>query len=163
MGNHIRYIVLGLFALIFCSFSECRAQDTLRTDSADVLPLRFALLTCTPGTDAYAHFGHTAILKVSEQQPTVYNYGCFDATQKYFLFNFIAGNTNYLLEDEPLLYFLQRYSQMGNGVTLQLLNLKDSENERLSELLAENMQTENQTYLYNWLYDNCTERALDII
>ena len=143
------------------------AQDTAATaqDTAATAPLRFSLLTCTPGTDVYAHFGHTAILMDdgATGRAVVYNYGCFDSSQDHFVMNFVKGDTNYMLEEEPLQFFLWRYGQMGNGVTEQQLNLTASEALRLKALLAENVKPVNQTYLYNWLYDNCTERARDII
>lgn len=151
--------------LLFCCSTIIRAQDTLSVQSPEPSPFRFSVLTCTPGTDAYAHFGHTAILLEDTigKRNAVFNYGCFDDTQKNFILNFMAGNTNYLLEAESLEFFLWRYGQTGNGVTRQELDLTSEESQRLWDLLVWNMQRKNQTYLYNWLYDNCTERARNII
>ena len=159
-----KYSILSGFLLLFCS-SIIRAQDTLSVQSSESSPFRFSVLTCTPGTDAYAHFGHTAILleDTIAKRNAVFNYGCFDDSQKNFILNFMAGNTNYLLEAESLDFFLWRYRQTGNGVTRQELDLTSDESQKLWDLLVWNMQRENQTYLYNWLYDNCTERARDII
>lgn len=153
-----RYILLSVVALIACV--GVRAQVTQEEGT-----LRFSLLTCTPGTDAYAHFGHTAIRMDDTKTglSVVYNYGCFDYSQHNFILNFVRGNTNYLLEKEMLRFFLWRYHQLGNGVTEQKLNLTADEAARLEQLLVENVRPENQTYLYSWLYDNCTERARDII
>ena len=146
---------------------ERDAADTVEQDaeSGEGEGIVFSLLTCTPGTDAYAHFGHTALLMEDSVRDVnaVFNYGCFDATQKHFLFNFVAGNTNYMLEAESLDFFLWRYGVTGNGVTKQRLALTDAECRQLIVLLRENLKKENQTYLYNWLYDNCTQRARDII
>ena len=159
-----KYSILSGFLLLLCS-STIRAQDTLSVQSSESSPFRFSVLTCTPGTDAYAHFGHTAILleDTIAKRNAVFNYGCFDDSQKNFILNFMAGNTNYLLEAESLDFFLWRYRQTGNGVTRQELDLTSDESQKLWDLLVWNMQRENQTYLYNWLYDNCTERARDII
>jgi len=159
-----KYSILLGFLLLLCS-SIIRAQDTLSVQSSESSPFRFSVLTCTPGTDAYAHFGHTAILleDTIAKRNAVFNYGCFDDSQKNFILNFMAGNTNYLLEAESLDFFLWRYRQTGNGVTRQELDLTSDESQKLWDLLVWNMQRENQTYLYNWLYDNCTERARDII
>lgn len=163
MSWHKNSILLGL--LLLCCSAIIRAQDTLSVQSPEPSPFRFSVLTCTPGTDAYAHFGHTAILleDTVSKRNAVFNYGCFDDTQKNFILNFMAGNTNYLLEAESLNFFLWRYRQTGNGVTRQELDLTPEESQNLWDLLVWNMQRENQTYLYNWLYDNCTERARDII
>ena len=153
-----RYILLSVVVLMSCMGIGTQA---MQAEGA----LRFSLLTCTPGTDAYAHFGHTAILMIDEEsgKEVVYNYGCFDSSQQNFVLNFVKGDTNYKLEEETLRFFLWRYSEMGNGVTEQQLNLTAAEALRLKALLAENVRPENQTYLYNWLYDNCTERARDVI
>jgi hypothetical protein len=150
-------------ALSLCA--QPRSKEAADSPANDGKSLHFALLTCTPGTDAYAHFGHTAIMMTDEAsgQAVVYNYGCFDSSQDHFVWNFVKGDTNYKLEEEPLDYFLWRYSETGNGVTRQQLNLTPTEALRLRQLLARNLQPANQTYLYNWLYDNCTERARDII
>ncbi len=156
-------ILLGV--ILLCCSVVIKAQDTLSVKSHESSPFRFSVLTCTPGTDAYAHFGHTAILMEDTiaQRNAVFNYGCFDDSQKFFIINFIAGNTNYMLEAESLEFFLWRYGVTGNGVTRQELSLTADESQELWDLLVWNMQKENQTYLYNWLYDNCTERARDII
>ena len=165
-----RYILLT--ALVVMTFPLKGLAEDAPLTVADSLQernasegVRFSLLTCTPGTDAYAHFGHTAILAVDERtgKRDVYNYGCFDSSQKNFVLNFIKGDTNYLLEAESERFFLWRYSENGNGVTQQELNLTEEEALRLKSLLEENVRPENQTYLYNWLYDNCTERARDVI
>jgi len=161
-----RYILLAVVALMACV--GIRAHESTAREKEDSLqqaenPLHFSLLTCTPGTDAYAHFGHTAILMEEGGEAVVYNYGCFDSSQRHFVLNFVKGDTNYRLEQETRRFFLWRYSELGNGVTEQVLNLTPAEARRLKALLAENLRPENQTYLYSWLYDNCTERARDII
>ena len=52
---------------------------------------------------------------------------------------------------------------LGDGVSEQVLNLNQEEANRLLVMLLENLRPENQEYRYNWLYDNCTERARDMI
>jgi hypothetical protein len=102
--------------------------------------ISISILTCTPGTDLYAKFGHTA-LRVKDytlQKDIVFNYGCFDDSQKNFILNFMAGNTNYLLEAESLDFFLWRYRQTGNGVTRQELDLTSDESQKLWDLLVWN-------------------------
>ena len=127
-----------------------KTKDALRLDSISI-----SILTCTPGTDLYAKFGHTA-LRVKDhtlQQDVVFNYGCFDGTANDFVFKFILGQTDYLLEAEPYDYLVARYGYMGNGVKEQVLNLTKEEANRLLYLLLENIRPENQEYRYVWLYD----------
>jgi len=127
--------------------------------------LRASLLTCTPGLDAYAHFGHTAlrIFDITTNKDFVFNYGCFDSTQGDFIIKFIKGETDYVVEAENGDFFTYRYDMMGNGVTEQVINLTQPEAHKLFDLLKENLRPENRGYRYSWLYDNCTTRARDMI
>ena len=134
--------------------------------------LQISLITCSPGHDTYAMFGHTAI-RVTDyrQQPTtqlrfrdvVYNYGMFNYNSENFIYRFVKGETDYILGIEPAEFFFDRYNERGMTVTEQVLNLTLNEKEALSQKLITNSQPENRTYRYNWLYDNCTTRARDVI
>ena len=134
--------------------------DTLLLDSIEV-----SLLTCTPGKDMYAKFGHTAlrVRDFTKNQDVVFNYGCFDYNANNFVLKFVLGQTDYLLDAEEFDFLKYRYGMLGNGVEEQVLNLSQLEANRLLALLLENLRPENQEYRYNWLYDNCTERARDMI
>lgn len=127
--------------------------------------LRISLLTCSPGNDAYAHFGHTAIrvLNYDTYQDEVYNYGCFDYNESMFVYKFIKGETDYILGVEPAKFFFYRYQMMGLQVDEQVLNFSGDEARNIVELLEENLLPENVEYRYNYLYDNCTTRARNII
>lgn len=154
--------ILGISAQNEVSDTLSAASDGIQesTDS-----LRASLITCTPGTDVYAHFGHTAlrITNLTTGEDVVFNYGCFDMSGSNFVINFMKGETDYVVDAEPADYFLARYDYMGNGVSEQILNLTQPECYRLAELLFTNIQPENRGYRYNWLYDNCTTRARDMI
>lgn len=127
--------------------------------------IEVSILTCTPGKDMYAKFGHTA-LRVRDytiRKDVVFNYGCFDYNANNFVLKFLLGQTDYLLDAEEFDFLKYRYGLLGNGVSEQVLNLSQEEANRLLMLLLENLRPENQEYRYNWLYDNCTERARDMI
>lgn len=127
--------------------------------------LRASLITCTPGTDVYAHFGHTALRITNLEAGTdyIFNYGCFDMSGANFVMKFIKGETDYIVAAEEADYFFRRYASMGNGVTEQVLNLSQDECQKLADLLFTNIKPENRGYRYNWLYDNCTTRARDMV
>lgn len=154
--------ILGISAQNEVSDTLSAASDGIQesTDS-----LRASLITCTPGTDVYAHFGHTAlrITNLTTGEDVVFNYGCFDMSGSNFVINFMKGETDYVVDAEPADYFFARYDYMGNGVSEQILNLTQPECYKLAELLFTNIQPENRGYRYNWLYDNCTTRARDMI
>lgn len=124
-----------------------------------------SVLTCSPGEELYSRFGHTAIrVHLAKQYiDIVLNYGCFNYNSDNFVIKFLLGQTDYLLEGEAYNSFIRRYEKMGQSVTEQVLNTTPQEEEALIQLLRENLQPENQQYRYVWLYDNCTERARDVI
>lgn len=144
-------------------------QDNLAASTDSVAPiadsLRASLITCTPGTDVYAHFGHTAIriTNLADGSDYIFNYGCFDMSGANFVMKFIKGETDYIVAAEDASYFFHRYSSMGNGVSEQVLNLTQAECMKLADLLFTNILPGNRGYRYNWLYDNCTTRARDMI
>jgi len=168
MATLVRHIYLLAFFML--AWLPMSAQDTSAVeDSATAtLPLdsiEISILTCTPGKDMYAKFGHTA-LRVRDytiHRDVVFNYGCFDYNASNFVLKFLLGQTDYLLDAEEFEYLKYRYGMLGNGVSEQVLNLSQEEANRLLALLLENLRPENQEYRYNWLYDNCTERARDVI
>ncbi len=152
MQVFLRYIYTII--LSFLCISGVRADN-----------LRISLLTCSPGNDAYAHFGHTAIRVVDYDtyQDEVYNYGCFDYNESMFIYKFIKGETDYVLGVEPAKYFFYRYQTMGLQVEEQVLNFSNEEAINIVRLLEENLLPENVEYRYNYLYDNCTTRARNVI
>jgi len=168
MATHVRHIYL--LAIILLAWLPMSAQDASSAeDSASVVSqmdsIEVSLLTCTPGKDMYAKFGHTA-LRVRDytiHRDVVFNYGCFDYNANNFVLKFVLGQTDYLLDAEEFEFLKYRYGMLGNGVSEQVLNLSQEEANRLLTLLLENLRPENQEYRYNWLYDNCTERARDMI
>ncbi len=137
--------------------------DSVQSHEPDTLVV--SLITCSPGTDLYAMFGHSAIriFNVNTQQNIVFNYGMFNYNSDNFVFRFLKGETDYELGAEPADFFVWRYSQKGNGIVQQVLNLSPAEKAKLVALITENYKPENRIYRYNWLYDNCTTRARDVI
>lgn len=127
--------------------------------------LQISLITCSPGHDTYAMFGHTAIRvnDVQHNSDLVFNYGMFNYQSENFIYRFVKGETDYILGAEPASFFFGRYNERGVTVTEQVLNLTAEEKQSLAQALAINAEPQNRTYRYNWLYDNCTTRARDVI
>ena len=128
---------------------------------------RITLITCDPGPDAYQMFGHTAIRVQDLNNPDydlVYNYGVFDSRRNNFIYYFVKGETDYVLSVDNASHFLGRYrDDFGIQMYEQELDLTPAEKDTLTYLLEENARPENKTYRYNFLYDNCTTRAIHII
>ena len=162
MQLFLRYILLCF--IVMAVPLQVKAQNGFgELDGKE--PVRVSILTCTAGDELYSKFGHTALLvqKGEEGDGIVFNYGCFDYNADSFVMNFLLGHTDYILGAEPYSRFIYRYREMGVGVYKQELNLSKQEAERLVYLLEENLLPENQVYRYNWLYNNCTEKARDVV
>ena len=144
---------------------QTTASETQTTQpSADSVIV--SLITCTPGSLVYELYGHTA-LRVREvgrrQSDWVFNYGTFSFNQPHFMWRFMLGETDYELGVVPYSIFYDAYVREGRGIDEQVLNLTQSEANRLVDALSRNLEPENATYRYNFFFDNCTTRALRMI
>ena len=130
-----------------------------------------SLLTCSPGQEVYELYGHTAICCKGDFLPLregwggsiVFNYGVFDMTKPHFVWHFLLGQTDYMVQPIPWEYFVKEYELRGSSITEQELNLTPAEARRLTNLLIENCQPENCQYRYNFLYKNCTTMVRDLV
>lgn len=131
--------------------------------------LAASLLTCTPGTEAYEVYGHTALRIRSLSSPAednVYNYGIFDFNTDYFLWRWLLGHTDYTAAAQTYQSFVAMYESVGRRVIEQPLNLTPDEVVRLAQHLnadAVAAYSKGWTYRYNFFYDNCTTRVIDAI
>ena len=125
--------------------------------------LRISILTCAAGEEIYTLFGHTAIRceNLTRKTDIVYNYGVFDFSSGGFVLRFALGETDYRLDKDATEYFTYAYYYNGRDVHQQVLNLNQTEKERLVALLEENYRPENRVYRYNFFYDNCSTRPRD--
>ena len=156
----IIYMKKWLFLLIFLvSLPGLRAED-VKPDS-----IKLSLLTCAPGEEIYALFGHTAIRyeNFTRKQDFVFNYGMFSFHTPNFVMRFLMGKTDYQLGVARYKDFEVDYAMRGSSVYQQTLNLTENEKWELLRLLDENYHPSNRTYRYNYFYDNCTTRARDKI
>lgn len=149
-----------LIAIIFLNILNLNAQQFAISDSSVV-----SLLTCSPGEEIYAKFGHTAIRIVDKKNSLdiVFNYGIFSFDTNNFYLKFIKGETDYLLGIYDTRNFLPEYAARNSMVVEQILNLTPTEKRDLFSLLMTNYQVENRTYRYNYIFDNCATRPRDKI
>jgi len=171
ISKHIRIVCLALlcFAMPGClAFGQQQGGE----DGGAVVPpsangdsLFVSLLTCSPGVDAYAMFGHTALRVRQLGTPTdvVYNYGVFDSRQENFIWHFVIGHTDYELRPQSAQRFFGRYLADGQTVWEQVLCLTAEQRAMVQALLDTNALPENRTYRYNFLYDNCSTRVRDML
>lgn len=137
-----------------------------RLAAQDSCSLRVTLLTCSPGTELYSIFGHTALRVQDAANGTdeVYNYGTFPFEEGVgFYLKFIRGKLPYYLDIESFPGFLYEYRLDGRSVVEQELRFDCAQRQRLLQALRTNALPENRAYKYDFLFDNCTTRAAQMI
>jgi hypothetical protein len=149
--------ILLLFHFSFLIFNYSPAQDTAH--------LRISLLTCTPGEELYATFGHSAfrVTDSTGNSDIVYNYGTFNFDEDGFYLKFMRGKLLYYVNPENFSDFSYDYRAAKRGITEQVLNLTANEKISLQQFLLENIKDQNKYYKYDFFLDNCTTRLRDIL
>ena len=127
--------------------------------------MQISVLTCSPGDEVYALYGHTALRcrDVSTGRDEVFNYGLFDFNTPNFTWRFVIGETDYMVGHVYYRDFVPEYELRGSGIVEQVLNLTEEEAEALYGLLLENVKPENRVYRYRYIDNNCTTKARDKI
>lgn len=124
-----------------------------------------SIITCAPGTELYSLFGHTAIRVSDPNQKidAVFNYGTFDFRTPHFYLKYAKGLLLYQLSVTSYENFISSYILDGRSVWSQTLQLDSLSKQQLFDNLLKNQLPKNRTYLYNFLFDNCSTRVRDII
>jgi hypothetical protein len=154
----MRYKRLYIFILCLSAWIGVQAQGL----SEEAL---ISLLTCTPGEELYARYGHTAIRVTDEANDLdlVFNYGIFDFNTDHFYWKFVRGETWYELGVSPYWWFMREYEEEHRPVYEQVLNLTPSQRNEIWQALVLNYEPENRQYLYNFVFDNCATRPYQLI
>lgn len=147
-----------LFSCLFLFFGVVKAQP-LSPDA------EISILSFGPHTEVYSIWGHTALRVKDPVQgmDRVYNYGTFDFNTPNFTLKFIRGQLNYALSVQQYNRVVRAYLKEKRWIKEQVLNLNNDEKIRLFELLEENYLEENRYYKYDFLFDNCATRPLEMI
>ena len=149
-----------LYLFILCLTAWIGAEARSLSEEAQI-----SLLTCTPGEELYARYGHTAI-RVQDPQnrlDLVFNYGIFDFNTDHFYWKFVKGETWYELGAITMPWFMLEYEEEHRPVYEQVLNLNPSQREEIWQALVLNYEPENRKYLYNFVFDNCATRPYQLI
>lgn len=130
-----------------------------------LLHIIISLLTCDPGAELYARFGHTAIRVQDTElnQDWVFNYGLFSFQQPHFYSRFIKGETYYQLGVEYTSSFYAAYAAEGRRIFEQKLDLNQDQALVVRDALLTNYRPENREYLYNFVFDNCATRPYHLL
>lgn len=151
MKKRLLLLVFSFFILFFS-----KAQDTCN--------LRISLLTCAPGEELYSTFGHTAlrVQDTSTGSDLVFNYGTFEFGPDFYT-KFIRGKLLYFLSVEAFTDFEYVYKYESRSIYEQIIHLSCIEKQKLYAALLTNAKEENRYYRYDFLFDNCTTRAGDMV
>ena len=163
-------IVFTAFLLFFSVQQKAEANSWNEVQQNDSLlqlmdSVKISLLTCGPGKEVWSLYGHTAIRYRNYDKKTdvVVNYGAFSFEQDYFVPRFVFGLTDYCMDVMPMDIFMQEYNREGRWVIQQDLNLSREEKFAITKALEQNSLPSNRNYRYNFFYDNCTTRAMQML
>ena len=157
--KHIQSHWAALLLLVMMS-TNALAQTNIRlSNEAEI-----SIITCSPGSELYSVFGHSAI---RVQDPIrgydlVYHYGTFSFETEYFYLKFMRGELNYYLSVSSLDHFLVQYQHYNRSVYEQVLDLSAADKLTVFRFLENNRLPENKYYLYDFFYDNCATRIRDV-
>lgn len=124
-----------------------------------------SLLTCAPGTETYALFGHSALRVTAPAYhlDQVYNFGTFDFRTQNFYWRFLRGDLRYFLSASSFEDFLDSYRRENRTLTEQVLELTPGEVQRIYTQLETTRYSSARYYRYQFFADNCTTRLFSLI
>lgn len=162
IADSIFGVILAAVMMVAASAASGASKVTpaLR-DSVDDRGLTVSFLTCEPGPEIYELCGHEAIRVRGEGIDSVWNYGTFDFREPNFVYRFVKGETDYMLQGYPTEWFIPEYVARGSRVTEQDINLTREEARRFLRLLRKESEPANCRYRYNYVRDNCATRITE--
>lgn len=125
-----------------------------------------SVITCGPTQEeVYSAFGHSAFRVYDPAQgiDEAYNYGIFDFDQPNFYLNFARGYLYYKLGVHSYLDFKNYYIYSNRSIHEQVLNLTPVQLQKVYDYLKWNAKPENQNYLYDYFYNNCSTKLRDVM
>ncbi len=141
-------------------------QLTLVAQGSGLSPAaQVSVITCGPGTELYSTFGHSAfrIKDPVNGLDRVYNYGTFNFNTPNFYVKFARGKLLYELRAYDFSNFLRGYHEENRWVKEQVLNLKNDQAQQVFDFLENNAKPENRAYKYDFFYDNCSTKMMDVL
>ena len=115
--------------------------------------------------ELYSAFGHSGIRfwDPSNGIDYFYNYGIFDFDQPNFYLNFLHGKLLYKVGKYNYKSAEAFYKSQKRFIKEQILDIDDNDKMLLFKYLEENVQPENSSYLYNYIFNNCATKIRDVL
>ena len=161
MRRLIKYILMPFLVLV--GFSRPMSAAMLPQVPLDFDSVSVSLITCYPGPEIYKLYGHTALRVRYGERDVMFNYGVFDFDSPNFMYRFVTGEAIYILARYDFDMALDEYRREHTRVVEQHLNLSEAAARSLMKRLLINAQPQNRGYCYNYIYDNCSTRARNIV
>ena len=158
----MKLLQLTIFGILFLYFSFPKL--VAQSDSLTLAETDISILTCRSGDELYSTFGHTAI-RINNTKldlDLVYNYGLFSFDTPNFYVKFMRGQLPYLLGSTKMHYFMREYQAERRSIFEQVLILDNNRKKEIIEFLQDNIKPENREYAYDFFYDNCATRVVDV-
>jgi hypothetical protein len=149
---------LFLAALLLISLSA--KTQTQLSSKAEI-----SIITCGPyQRELYSAFGHSAIRVVDPALgfDIAFNYGVFDFNQPNFYLNFTRGFLYYKLGVYSYPDFRDYYISHNRYVHEQVLSIDSTQRQAIFSYLENNSLPQNQTYRYDYFYNNCSSKVRDV-
>lgn len=161
-----RMVMRRIFIIGLCVFAML-CIGTVPALRAQILSgqATVSLLTCSPGTELWSKYGHSAIRICDAEQNIdwVFNYGVFNFNSEHFYARFVKGETDYQLGLESMDWFLAGNASIGRCTFGQVLNLTLQQKQAVLDALLVNYRPENRFYRYNFVFDNCATRPYRLL
>lgn len=124
---------------------------------------RIDLITIGVGAEMYALFGHGAIRVVHPGgEDLAYNFGGVDIEQPDFWKRVMQGRMQTYLEVTPYTDLLLKYSGEDRTIVGRTLNFTPEQTQRLVTRLEEIRASDDRTYTYHYIYNNCTTKIAEV-
>lgn len=147
-----------LFLLFFFIVNNTFSQYNQLTPNAKI-----SVLTIGSGSSLNDSFGHSAYRVKDDSIDIVFNYGVYDFDTPNFYTKFAQGKLNYKIGANYFDDFKESYIRQNRTIKEQVLNLSQTEKQRIFNYLSNNYEPENKYYLYDFFYDNCATKIKDVL
>ncbi len=165
MPSNIRVfpLIFSLFSFLGTTFVSASQNQPIKLS----VKAQISIITFGPYQgELWSAFGHNGIRVYDPllDMDWMYDWGRFNFEQPNFFWNFARGQMFYSIgRTQKYPNVKSYYIKQNRSIKEQILNLTETEKQTFFNYLEYNNLTENRTYLYNYVYDNCATKIRDVI
>lgn len=159
-----RPLYIALLCLLSLGLSYARSSSYYGLPDSIGAHSRVSILISSPSpSEVYTLYGHAGY-RVEDPElglDVTFNYGIFDFSDD-FLLRFVKGKTDYIVVPQATSDYLSSYLDRGSEVLEAELRMPHQARLWAWRYLRWQVEPDNRTYRYNFFYDNCATRLVDI-